>query len=117
MRHQKSGRKFNRPTDQRKAVLRNLCTSLLETGRLTTTEAKAKELRRSVERLITTAKANDVAARRRVAATVTKPEVAEKLFANLVPRLSERPGGYTRIIHKGQRLGDGAPMVIIELVD
>jgi large subunit ribosomal protein L17 len=117
VRHQKSGRKFNRDTDHRKALMRNLCTSLLESGRITTTEARAKELRRWVERLITTAKAQDIAARRAVAAEVTKPEVAEKLFANLVPRLTERPGGYTRIIRKGPRVGDSAPMVIIELVD
>jgi large subunit ribosomal protein L17 len=117
VRHQKSGRKFNRDTDHRKALMRNLCTSLLESGRITTTEARAKELRRWVERLITTAKAQDIAARRLVAAEVTKPEVAEKLFANLVPRLTERPGGYTRIIRKGPRVGDSAPMVIIELVD
>ena len=117
MRHQKSGRKFNRDSDHRKALMRDLCTSLLESGRITTTEARAKELRRWVERLITTAKAQDVAARRLVAAEVTKPEVAEKLFANLVPRLTERPGGYTRIIRKGPRVGDAAPMVIIELVD
>jgi large subunit ribosomal protein L17 len=117
MRHLKSGRKFNRDTDHRKALMRNLCTSLLETGRLTTTEARAKELRRWVERLITTAKADDLAARRQVAQEVTNPAVAEKLFSNLVPRLSTRPGGYTRIIRKGPRLGDGAPMVIIELVD
>jgi large subunit ribosomal protein L17 len=117
MRHQKSGRRFNRDSDHRKALMRNLCTSLLETGRITTTEARAKELRRWVERLITTAKSQDLAARRQVAAEVTKPEVAEKLFANLVPRLTERPGGYTRIIRKGSRIGDGAPMVIIELVD
>jgi large subunit ribosomal protein L17 len=117
VRHQKSGRKFNRDTDHRKALMRNLCTSLLESGRITTTEARAKELRRWVERLITTAKAQDIAARRQVAAEVTKPDVAEKLFANLVPRLTERPGGYTRIIRKGPRVGDSAPMVIIELVD
>jgi large subunit ribosomal protein L17 len=117
MRHLKSGRRFNRGTDHRKALMRNLCTSLLESGRITTTEAKAKELRRWVERLITQAKAQDLNARRRVAAEVTKPEVAEKLFANLIPRLAERPGGYTRIIRKGPRLGDAAPMVIVELVD
>src|SRR6266568_3115229 len=101
MRHQKSGRRFNRDTDARKALMRNLCTSLLESGRITTTEAKAKEL----------------SARRRVAEEVSKPEVVERLFSNLLPRLTERPGGYTRIIHKGPRLGDAAPMVIIELVD
>ena len=117
MRHRKSGRHFNRDTNARKALLRNLSTSLLEHGRITTTEAKAKELKRTVERLITIAKADDLAARRRVAEDVSKPEVAEKLFRNLIPRLQERPGGYTRIIHKGPRLGDAAPMVVIELVD
>src|SRR5439155_13967864 len=74
MRHQKSGRRFNRDTDARKALMRNLCTSLLESGRITTTEARAKELRRWVERLITTAKAQDIAARRRVSAEVSKPD-------------------------------------------
>ncbi len=117
MRHQKSSRRFNRPTDQRKALMRNLCTSLLETGRITTTEARAKELRRWVERLITEAKDQDIAARRRVSEEVSKPEVVERLFSNLIPRLSERPGGYTRIIRKGPRKGDSAPMVLIELVD
>ena len=117
MRHEKSGRRFNRDTDARKALMRNLCSSLLQHGRITTTEAKAKELRRWVERLITTAKADDLAARRQVAAEVSQPEVVERLFSNLVPRLSERPGGYTRIIRKGPRSGDAAPMVIIELVD
>ena len=117
MRHQKSGRRFNRDTDSRKALMRNLCTSLLESGRITTTEAKAKELRRWVDRLITEAKDDDLAARRRVAREISKDEVADKLFSNLMPRLRQRPGGYTRIIRKGPRLGDAAPMVIIELVD
>lgn len=117
MRHEKSGRRFNRDTNARKALMRNLCTSLLEHGRITTTEAKAKELRRWVERLITEAKDDDVNARRRVAREVSDPEVVDRLFAHLMPRLQSRPGGYTRIIHKGPRLGDAAPMVIIELVD
>jgi large subunit ribosomal protein L17 len=117
LRHQKSGRKFNRDTDARKALMRNLCTSLLEHGRITTTDAKAKELRRWVERLITTAKAQDIAARRRVSAEISKPEVVERLFTNLIPRLADRPGGYTRIMRKGPRVGDAAPMVIIEIVD
>jgi large subunit ribosomal protein L17 len=117
LRHQKSGRKFNRDTDARKALMRNLCTSLLEHGRITTTDARAKELRRWVERLITTAKDQDIAARRRVSAEVSKPEVVERLFSNLIPRLADRPGGYTRILRKGPRPGDSAPMVIIEIVD
>src|SRR3979411_842284 len=109
MRHQKSGRHFNRDTDARKALMRNLCTSLLEHGRITTTEPKAKELRRWVERLITAAKDQDVNARRRVSQEISKPEVVERLFSNLIPRLAERPGGYTRIIHNGTRLGGRAP--------
>ncbi|HLQ16137.1 MAG TPA: 50S ribosomal protein L17 [Candidatus Eisenbacteria bacterium] len=117
MRHKKAGRHFNRDTDARKALMRNLCTSLLENGRITTTEPKAKELKRWVERLITTAKDQDLNARRRVAQDISKADVVERLFSNLIPRLAERPGGYTRIIHKGPRLGDAAPMVIIELVD
>jgi large subunit ribosomal protein L17 len=117
MRHQKSGRRLNRDTDARKALMRNLCSSLLEHGRITTTEAKAKELRRWAERLITTARDGSLASRRQVAAEISQPEVVEKLFSNLVPRLGERPGGYTRIIRKGPRLGDAAPMVVIELVD
>src|ERR1700737_1721090 len=117
MRHQKSGRHFNRDTDARKALMRNLCTSLLEHGRITTTEPKAKELRRWVERLITAAKPQDVNARRRVIRDTSNPDVVEGLFSNLIPRLAELAGGYTRIIHKGPRLGDAAPMVIIELVD
>jgi len=117
MRHLKSGRHLNRDANARKALMRNLCTSLLEHGRITTTEAKAKELRRWVERLITEAKADDLAARRRVAREISRDDVADKLFSNLMPRLRERPGGYTRIIHKGYRVGDAAPTVLIELVD
>jgi len=117
MRHLKSGRHFNRDTKARKALMRNLCTDLLAHGRITTTEAKAKELRRWVDRLITEAKADDLAARRRVAREISQHDVADRLFSNLMPRLRDRPGGYTRIIHKGPRLGDAAPMVVIELVD
>src|SRR5260370_32569860 len=116
MRHLKSGRHFNRDTKARKALMRNLCTDLIAHGRITTTEAKAKELRRWVERLITEAKADDLAARRRVAREISQDEVADKLFSNLMPRLRERPGGYTRIIRKGPRLRDAPPMVSIELV-
>src|SRR3981081_2825215 len=108
MRHMKSGRHLNRDANARKALMRNLCTSLLESGRITTTEAKAKELRRWVDRLITEAKADDVAARRRVARDISKAEVADKLFANLMPRLRERSGGYTRITRKGPRPGGRA---------
>jgi len=117
MRHLKSGRHFNRDTNARKALMRGLCQDLLAHGRITTTEARAKELRRWVERLITEAKDDDLAARRRVARDISRDEVADKLFSNLMPRLRDRQGGYTRIIKKGPRLGDAAPMVLIELVD
>src|SRR5438309_12019771 len=94
MRHLKSGRRFNRDTDARKALMRNLCTSLLESpsGRITTTEARAKELRRWVERLITTAKDGDVNARRRVSREISKPEVVERLFSNLMRSEERRVG-------------------------
>jgi large subunit ribosomal protein L17 len=118
MRHQKAGRKFSRSTAHRKAMSRNLVTSLLDHGRIQTTEAKGKELRRWVEKIITTAKGeNDVAARRAVDAFVEDPAVTEKLFSKLLPRMKDRPGGYTRVLKMGPRLGDGAPMVLIELVD
>jgi large subunit ribosomal protein L17 len=117
MRHNKSGRKFGRTAAHRQAMTRNQITSLLRGGRIETTEAKAKELRRWVERVITTAKADDLSARRAVIQQITDPDVTERLFVNLMPRLKGRAGGYTRIIPKGPRPGDGAPMVLIELVD
>jgi large subunit ribosomal protein L17 len=117
VRHQKAGRKFGRSTAHRKAMSRNLITSLLDHGRIQTTEAKGKELRRWVEKVITTAKTDDVAARRAVDAVVEDGEVTERLFSKLMPRIKERPGGYTRVLKIGPRLGDGAPMVLVELVD
>jgi large subunit ribosomal protein L17 len=117
MRHRKSGRKFGRTTGPRTAMTRNLATALLQHGRIETTEARAKELRRWVERVITTAKGNDVNARRAVAAVLQDPVVSERLFTNIMPRMKDRPGGYTRILKKAPRLGDGAPMVLMELVD
>jgi large subunit ribosomal protein L17 len=96
---------------------RNLVTALLEHGRIETTEARGKELRRWVEKVITTAKADDLAARRRVDAIVQDRAVSEKLFKTLLPRMTTRPGGYTRVLKMGPRLGDGAPMVLVELVD
>jgi large subunit ribosomal protein L17 len=117
MRHQKAGRKFGRTMEHRKAMRRNLVTSLLDHGRIETTEAKGKELRRWVERVITTAKSDDVAARRAVDALVEDREVTERLFSKLLPRMKDRPGGYTRVLKIGPRVGDGAPMVLVELVD
>jgi large subunit ribosomal protein L17 len=117
VRHQKAGRKFGRSTAHRKAMSRNLVTSLLDHGRIQTTEAKGKELRRWVEKVITTAKTDNVAARRAVDAVVEDREVTKRLFTKLMPRMKERPGGYTRVLKIGPRLGDGAPMVLVELVD
>jgi large subunit ribosomal protein L17 len=117
VRHQKAGRKFGRTTAHRKAMSRNLVTSLLDHGRIETTEAKGKELRRWVETVITTAKNDNVAARRAVDRVVEDKEVTERLFTKLMPRIKERPGGYTRVLKIGPRLGDGAPMVLVELVD
>ncbi|MDQ6883401.1 MAG: 50S ribosomal protein L17 [Candidatus Dormibacteraeota bacterium] len=117
MRHQKAGRKFSRSTAHRRAMSRNLVTALLDHGRIQTTEAKGKELRRWVETIITSAMVDNVAARRRVDAFVEDPAVTEKLFTKLIPRMKDRPGGYTRVLKIGPRLGDGAPMVLVELVD
>jgi len=96
---------------------RNLVTSLLDHGRIQTTEAKGKELRRWVEKVITTAKNDSVAARRAVDAIVEDREVTERLFTKLMPRMKERTGGYTRVLKIGPRQGDAAPMVLVELVD
>jgi large subunit ribosomal protein L17 len=93
-----------------------MATSLLEHERIQTTEAKAKDLRRVVERLITLAKKGDLAARRRAYRDVRDPEVLAKLFDEIGPRYADRPGGYTRILKVGRRHGDNAPMSIIELV-
>ncbi|MGH7666521.1 MAG: 50S ribosomal protein L17 [Candidatus Dormibacteria bacterium] len=117
MRHLKSGRKLSRTSAHRIALTRNLATALLEHGRIETTEAKAKELRRWVERVVTVAKTDDLAARRRVARVVQERDVAAKLFSQYADRYRERPGGYTRIIHRGPRSGDGAPVVIMEMVE
>ncbi len=117
MRHGKAGRKFGRTSDQRLALTKSQMTSLLRYGRITTTEAKAKELRRWAERLITAAKPDNVAARRAVARHITDREAANRLFQTYLPRLKDRPGGYTRVLLLPPRHGDNAPMAIVELVD
>ena len=117
MRHGKAGRKFGRTADQRQALTRAQVTALLRHGRIRTTEAKAKELRRWVERVITVAKPADVHAHRQVALWVNDREVSQKLFSTYLARYRERPGGYTRLYRLGPRAGDGAPMAIIELID
>lgn len=116
MRHLVKGRKLRRPTEHRLALLRNLVTSFLEKERIKTTLAKAKETRPLAEKMITLAKRNTLHARRRALAFLRKEEVVTKLFNELGPRFSERPGGYSRIIKLGPRKGDGASMALLELV-
>ncbi len=117
MRHLNSGRKLNRTSAHRKALFRNLVTSLLEHEHVQTTDAKAKELRRVADRMITLGKRGDLAARREVLKDITDRDVVAKLFAEIGPRFADRPGGYTRILKVGQRQGDGASMARIELVE
>ena len=109
-------RKFNMPTDQRKAMLRNLVTSFLENGRIETTLTRAKEVRSLAEKMITLGKTNTLASRRQALAFITKEDVVTKLFNEIAPAYAERNGGYTRILRKGPRRGDAAEMAIIELV-
>ena len=114
MNHHIAGRKLGRTTDHKLAMLRNLVTSLITHERLTTTEAKAKELRRIADRMITLGKKGDLAAIRKAAQTVRTKEALGKLFNDLAPLFAARNGGYTRIIHYKNRHGDHAPMAIIE---
>ena len=117
MRHRKSGRKLNRNSSHRKAMFANMSASLIKHGLIKTTVAKAKELRRHIEPLITLAKVDSVAHRRQAFATLRDNESVAKLFTQLGPRSLARPGGYTRVLKCGFRHGDKAPMAIIELVD
>src|SRR5579883_51929 len=116
MRHGVSGRKFNRNTGHRTAMFRNLVTDLLKYGQIKTTEPKAKEIRPMAEKIITLGKDGTVHARREALRFVYDPDVVAHVFAEVAPRYAERPGGYTRIVKLGPRLGDGAPMALIELV-
>jgi large subunit ribosomal protein L17 len=116
MRHRVAMRKLGRPTGHRLALIRNLMTDLLRHERLQTTEPKAAELRREVEKLIGTARAGDLHARRLVTEKLYDEEVVKKLFADIVPRYADRPGGFTRMVKLMPRRGDGAPMAQIELV-
>lgn len=117
MRHRKKGRQLSRTASHRRATLRNMATSLFQHGRITTTTAKAKELRPFAERLITLARRGDLHARRLAARKIGDREVLGKLFDELGPRFKDRPGGYTRILKLGTRQGDAAEMALIELVE
>ena len=117
MRHLKSGRKLNRDSAHRKAMFRNMATSLFENEIIKTTVPKAKELRKVAEPLITLAKEDSVAHRRQAFNRLRDREAVTKLFNELGPRYAERPGGYLRIMKCGFRAGDNAPMAYVELVD
>lgn len=116
MRHRVKGKKLRRDSAQRKALLRSLVTSFLEKERIRTTLAKAKATRPIAEKMITLAKKNSLHSRRLALRFIYKSEVVKKLFSDIGPRFSERPGGYTRIIKIGPRAGDGAEMAFLELV-
>ena len=117
MRHRKSGRQLNRNSAHRKAMFRNMAVSLFEHEVIKTTVPKAKELRKIAEPLITLAKNDSVANRRLAFARTRSKQAVGKLFGELGPRYTERPGGYTRILKCGYRAGDIAPMAFVELVD
>jgi large subunit ribosomal protein L17 len=116
MRHKVAGRKLSRATDHRMALYRNLVTDLLRYEKVVTTEAKAKEARSLAEKVITLGKQKNLSARRQALSFVYDKDVVDKLFAELASRYAERPGGYTRVVKLGPRLGDGAPMAQLELV-
>lgn len=117
MRHRKSGKRLGRNTSHRKAMMRNMVTSLFDSEKITTTDARAKELRKIAEKLITQAKKGDLHSRRLVAEVVRDKKTVAKLLDNIAPRYADRPGGYTRIIKVGHRAGDNAALSIIELVE
>jgi large subunit ribosomal protein L17 len=117
MRHRKDGFKLGRRTAHRWALFRNLLTDLFRHERITTTEAKAKAIRGLADHMITLAKRENLHARRQVLAMVPDAEVVKKMFETVAARYADRNGGYTRIIHAGVRAGDGAPTVLLELVD
>ncbi len=125
MRNRVAGKKLSRTKEQRLALRRTLITDLFRYGALTTTEAKIAAIRGEAEKIITAAKranASDdssqvVAARRRVAARLTDPEIVKKLFDEIAPKYAERPGGYTTVRKLGRRLGDAAPIAIVQLLE
>ena len=117
MRHLKTGRKFGRTSAHRKALFRNMVTALIGRERIRTTLAKAKELRGKVEKTITLGKKGTLHARRHALKLVADKDSLKKIFGPLAERYANRPGGYTRVIKLGHRLGDDAPMAFIELVD
>src|SRR6201988_577999 len=116
MRHLVSGSKLGKNPAHRRAVLRNLVTNLIEKERIHTTLRRAKATRPLAERMITLGKRDSLHARRQAASFLQTPEATQKLFSDLAPRFADRPGGYTRIIRAGWRLGDGADLAILEFI-
>ena len=116
MRHQKAGKKLNRTGSHRNAMFRNMVTSLFEHGRIRTTDAKAKELRRWADRMVTLAKRGDLHARRQALAIMRDKGAVHKLFEEAAKRFGDRAGGYTSVIRLGRRRGDAAPMSLVELI-
>jgi large subunit ribosomal protein L17 len=117
VRHGRTGKKLGRDASHRKALYANLACSLIEHGRIRTTEAKAKAVKPYAEKIITLARRGDLHARRQALAELRSQEIVHQLFADVAPRMADRPGGYTRIIKIGPRYGDAAEMVYLELVD
>jgi large subunit ribosomal protein L17 len=117
LRHHRAGKKLGRDSSHRKALYANLAGSLIEHGRIKTTEAKAKAVKPFAEQMITLGKRGDLAARRQAIAKLRSQDVVHVLFSEVAPRFAERPGGYTRIVKIGPRAGDAAEMVYLELVD
>jgi len=116
MRHLRSGSKLGKQPAHRRAVLRNLVTNLIEKERIHTTILRAKATRPLAEKMITLGKRDSLHARRQAASFLMTPEATKKLFSDLAPRFADRPGGYTRIIRTGWRIGDGAELAILEFI-
>jgi large subunit ribosomal protein L17 len=117
MRHRRAGKKLGRDSAHRRALYSNLAASLIEHGRIKTTEAKAKAVRPIAEQMITLGRRGDIHARRQALAYLRSQEIVHELFSEVGPRFRDRPGGYTRIVKLGPRPGDSASMVYLELVD
>ncbi len=117
MRHHRAGKKLGRDSAHRRSLYANLAGALIEHGRIRTTEAKAKAVRPIAEQMITLGRRGDLAARRQAIAFLRSQDVVHKLFAEVAPRFADRPGGYSRIVRLGPRLGDAAEMAYLELVD
>jgi large subunit ribosomal protein L17 len=117
MRHKLAGRKLSRSASHRRALLRNLVTDFLEYEKITTTDAKAREVRSLAEKMITLGKEGGLNSRRQALSFIFDEKVVDKVFNEIASRYEERPGGYTRITKTASRLGDGAPLVRLELVE